>query len=304
MSRADVLVTGWGLATSEEPGPFPFDASRLRRMDRFARCGFIAGSRALSLARFSRPQRPDPRSGSVVGSAFGCRDSVTEHARLLGAARSAEDLAPAVFAQTVHNTVNGELAIAWQLGGLSETVLAGRASGLEALLLSAGLLSERKADLIVAVGAEGLHPEMRRSWVEERSRFGDRGASVEPLECGAALVLKTGDPTRAGEATARFIGGISFFEPEPREAAERLRASEFSGFFEGRNETVSLTTADLDGFAAGLSLPTPKPVDRLGASGPFAIVTWLDSGGTSPSRVLFVARDPDGPTTAAALERC
>ena len=84
------------------------DANRTRRMDRFGRSGALAGERALAAAGIGSAgtdAAPDARFGVVVGTAFGCRDAVTRHAELLASAARVEDLAPSVFAATVHNAV-------------------------------------------------------------------------------------------------------------------------------------------------------------------------------------------------------
>ena len=99
-------------------GDAPDDANRLRRMDRFGRAGYLAGTRAFAAAGLVREAGPDARSGVVVGTRHGCRSAITGHAALLVSAARLEDLLPSVFAATVHNTVNGELAIALGFGGI------------------------------------------------------------------------------------------------------------------------------------------------------------------------------------------
>jgi 3-oxoacyl-(acyl-carrier-protein) synthase len=94
------------------------DEARLRRMDRFGRAGFLAGSAALVDARIARTREPAPRVGLVVGTAFGCRDAVTRHAHLLAETAHTDELSPSLFTQTVHNTVAGERALAWGGGGI------------------------------------------------------------------------------------------------------------------------------------------------------------------------------------------
>ncbi|HEV8268088.1 MAG TPA: beta-ketoacyl synthase N-terminal-like domain-containing protein, partial [Thermoanaerobaculia bacterium] len=75
-----VVVRGVGVARSADESDPLADPARLRRMDRFARIGFLAGSRALAHAGRSREGEVDARAGVVFGTAFGCRDSITEHA--------------------------------------------------------------------------------------------------------------------------------------------------------------------------------------------------------------------------------
>ncbi|HEX2758061.1 MAG TPA: hypothetical protein VHP60_06145, partial [Thermoanaerobaculia bacterium] len=110
-----VLLVSAALAVEGENGARE-DVNRLRRMDRFGRTGFLAGTRAFAASGASRPPDPDARGGVIVGTRYGCRPAITEHAARLAAAARVEDLAPSVFAATVHNSVNGELAMALGLG--------------------------------------------------------------------------------------------------------------------------------------------------------------------------------------------
>jgi hypothetical protein len=308
-----VVVTGsgWvedGAVDVSLPG---LDPGRLRRMDRFGRSGFLAGSLALLDAGFVRPEAPDPRSGVIFGTAFGCRDSVTEHAALLAASSRVEDLAPAVFAETVHNSVNGELAIAWRLGGVSETLVSGRTSGLEAIFVAAGRIDEGAADLVVAGGAEGLNTAMREAWNEERKAFGERGRSVDLVEAGAALVLERENGASKERTLGRFLAGTTFFEPEPQDAIRRLREWAKAAFFEEGKDEILLASADLEGLLdaegtqALICLEGKK--ERLGASGPWAVARALARAGfRSPSSLskksLVVVREPGASLAAVALE--
>ena len=166
LTAAAVLEDGGGVARDGF-----VDANRLRRMDRFGRSGVLAGARALSAAGYAAASlgaAPDPRFGVVVGTAFGCRDAMTQHERLLASASRVEELAPSVFAATVHNPAGGELAILYALGGPAETLVSGRTAGLEALALAASRVAQGDADRILVVAAEGVDDEMRRAFARER----------------------------------------------------------------------------------------------------------------------------------------
>ena len=126
----------------------------------------------------------------------GCRPAITEHAARLAAAARVEDLAPSVFAATVHNSVNGELAMALGLGGVSEAIVSGRTAGLEALILGARRVASSDADRVLVVAAEGVDDAMREAWEEERSALGPRAAGVELVETGAAVLLEPGRSLR------------------------------------------------------------------------------------------------------------
>lgn len=287
-------VAGWGIASLDEPLPPGVDAAPLRRMDRYARCGYLAGGRALAAAGRARGTEPDPRAGVVFGTAFGCRDSITEHAALLARAGSVEEMRPAVFVQTVFNSVNGELAIAWGLGGGAETIVSGRCAGLEALLVAARRVEEGQADLVLAGAAEGLNDAMRNAWSCERRRFGSGG--VELAERGAALVLAA---SSAAPSAPVVSGGRSFFEPEAALAVRRaLEALEALGVSPG---DVLCGSPDLEGAlgAAGLAALRDEPFAAGGLLAAVAAVERVASGRTRRAGVLV--RDPEGPTAVAAF---
>jgi Beta-ketoacyl synthase, N-terminal domain len=315
-----IAITGTGLMDGT-PGSegYSIDPNRLRRMDRFGRLGFLAGSLALQEAdsTIARDPKRDPaRSGIVFGTAFGCRDSVTDHALLVASTTRPEELRPALFAQTVHNAVNGELAIAWGLGGVSEVIVSGRCAGLEALLMAALFLREASADRIVAGGGEGLHEAMGRAWAEERLRYGDAASSIELQESAAAVVLSP--RAFAGDHWPRLEDGIFFFEPDPRDAAERLadwtQALDTAAVRHEHRElcvaSVALepeflpTLRRVLGDAPWILRPraTAKRRELFGASGPVGAVESVRriKEGLAGA-ALVVVRDPEGPTAAVWL---
>jgi 3-oxoacyl-[acyl-carrier-protein] synthase II len=271
--------------------PAGVDTARLRRMDRFGRAGFVAGSLALARSGFVRTQDVRADAGAVFGSAFGCRDSVVQHAALLRAVSRVEDLSPAVFAQTVHNSVTGELAIEWRLGGVSETLLSGPCAGLEAILLAARRIQAGAANLIVAGGAEGLNTVQTAAWEEK---------GVPLREAAAALVLERADSLGAREPLARVLGGTSFFEKDATAAAARLSGWVEEALGEAGPDLVLLASPDREGFAGRLPWASVAPREEsLGASGPLAAAQTLLTG--LRRLVLVVVRNPYGPVAACAF---
>ena len=131
-----------------------------------------------------------------------------------------------MFAATVHNSVNGELAMALGLGGVSEAIVSGRTAGLEALILGARRVAAGDADRVLVVAAEGVDDAMREAWEEERSALGPRAAGVELVETGAAVLLEAEEISSNGEEKSRervrFLDGCLFFEPDARRAAARF----------------------------------------------------------------------------------
>ena len=298
-------------------GDAPDDANRLRRMDRFGRAGYLAGTRAFAAAGLVRQAGPDARSGVVVGTRHGCRSAITGHAALLAAAARVEDLLPSVFAATVHNTVNGELAIALGFGGISETIVSGRAAGLEALILGARRVAAGDADRILVVAAEGVDDAMREAWEEERHALGESAAGVDLVETGAAVLLEAQEISSNGEEgrreRIRFLDGGMFFEPDARRAAARffgwVKDIEARSGDDVPRAPITLCTPDYEDFLEGQSEQAPR-VERFGAAGVFDIardVVRIAKSAPfpfSPSKKirLYVTRDVTGAVAAVALE--
>jgi 3-oxoacyl-[acyl-carrier-protein] synthase II len=278
-------VEGGGDAVRDEL----VDANRLRRMDRFGRSGVLAGARALSaagLAAASPGAAPDPRFGVVVGTAFGCRDAMTQHQRLLASAARVEDLAPSVFAATVHNTVGGELAILYALGGAAETLVSGRTAGLEALALAASRVARGDADRILVVAAEGIDEEMRRAFARENpgATLIESAAAVlvEGIEEDEISLLKRGSPA--------FIDAALSFGASPRDAG-----SEEDLFFEGVGGGEAR-----GGGGAVTERPGAPGVERLGASGLWEIASDVAAGA---ARSVVTTGDPSAHSPSKKIHR-
>lgn len=262
--RRAVLAAGAAVADGADARDAFADANRLRRMDRFGRSGLVAGGRALAAAGLgpaTRGASPDARFGVVVGTAFGCRDAVTRHAALLATAAQVEDLAPSVFAATVHNAAAGELAALFGLGGVAETLVSGRTAGLEALAWAAARVARGDADRILVVGAEGIGEALHAAW--ERENPG------RTLVESAAAVLVEGreeeEDSSSKRGTAVFVGAELTFEP----AARRETSEENGGDV---LERVSGGGAGGEGGAA---------MERLGASGLWEIAADLAAAAAS-----------------------
>jgi hypothetical protein len=311
-----VFIRGAGLAEAGEMGD-PRDSNRLRRMDRFGRMGYLAGTRAFELSGAPRPAAPDARGGVVVGTRHGCRTAILDHAaRLLTASRT-EDLAPSVFAVTVHNTVNGELAMALGLGGVSETIVSDRTAGLEALILGARRVAEGDADRILVVAAEGVDDAMRAAWEEEKTVLGERAAGVELVETGAAVRLEAEEWSHDH---VRFVDGCLFFEPDARGAEARLfewlRGVEEQAGGGAREADISLCVPACEDFFEGKRRKESEKeacLERLGASGLYEIACAVAGRRASAADALsppslskkmraYITRDMTGATAAVVLE--
>jgi hypothetical protein len=265
------------------------DANRLRRMDRFGRSGVLAGARALAaagLAAASPGAALDPRFGVVVGTAFGCRDAMTRHERLLASASRVEDLAPSVFAATVHNTVGGELAILYAFGGPAETLVSGRAAGLEALALAASRVAKGDADRILVVAAEGIDEEMHRAFTRENpgATLVESAAAVlvEGIEEDEISLSKRGRAIFV-EASLTFGGGDRRVTPEEDD------------FLEGVGEDGAR-----EGGEAVIERAGAPGIERLGASGLWEIASDVAA---DAARSEVTAGDPSAHSPSKKIHR-
>jgi len=272
-------------------------------MDRFARAGFFAGSLSLVEAGIDPRRPPDPTLGVVFGTAHGCRDSLIDFTLELGSSESVEQLSPALFAETVHNTVNGELAIAWGLGGPSETIASGRTGGADAILRGAELVRTGRAAAVVAGGAEGIHPKAVEWWEQERPSGGRGSSSAAPRDAGAALVLAdAGEEAGAGDVL--LSSATWFFEPDPSEAARRAASWIGEGLDRWKRPLLLDATADLGGLPSAWECRSVAAEfgELYGAAGAVAAVLAVEEirSGRTGSAVV-VSRDPGGPVTLLAF---
>ncbi|KAA0252342.1 MAG: hypothetical protein EDX89_18895 [Acidobacteria bacterium] len=312
-ARAFVLGRGLVLSghPSGEPGlddlPAPF-RSPVRRMDRYARTAYLAGCRAAIAGGLAPAPVPDPDTGVLLGTALGCRDSITTHAGLVRGAATADDLRPAVFAQTVHNTPCGELAIAWGLGGVSETLLSGRTAGLEAILTAAWKIEAGTARRLLAGGAEGVTDELRALWTE-RDAPGTGLFGSPPVEVAGILLLGDGAAAAEGRPLARVAGGGTFRQTASPEAAARLSELALSALGGGPDLLV-LASPDPEGaLARAVSARRTRDLasevgEMLGAGGAVGVVLAveeIEAGKAGTAAV--VTRDASGATALLLLVR-
>lgn len=308
-----VVVLGRGLVLPGHPSgdaglddlPVPL-RSAVRRMDRYARTAYLAGCRAAIAGGVAPSPSPDPGIGVLLGTAVGCRDSITAHAALVRQAASVDDLRPAVFAQTVHNAPCGELAIAWALGGVSETLVSGRTAGLEAILSAAWKLEAGAARLLLAGGAEGVTDELRTLWSERAAR--GTGPGGLPL-VEAAGILLLGDEAAGGRPLARLCGGGTFRRTSCREAAAHV-AELARAALGGAPDLLVLAAADPEGalpraVAAGRTRDLASEAgETLGAGGAVGAVLAVDEiAAGNAGTAAAVSRDEPGTTAFLLLER-
>jgi hypothetical protein len=162
-------------------------AGALRRADRYGALGFAAARLALLDAGLGPPPAVDPEWGVMIGSALGCWGS---NARHHGAMRGAPGLdpSPAVFVRTVSNAVNGDISIAWRLGGPAATFVSGWTAGAEALIAAGAAISGGRARRMLAGGVEAPEGPFRTMHAAARLRRGGEWLPATLAE-GAAIAL-------------------------------------------------------------------------------------------------------------------
>jgi hypothetical protein len=286
-------------------------------MDRFGSSGFVAALLAIrdvtvtGLETTSR--EGGPGAGIVFGSRHGCRDSLETFARSLASAATPSDLSPAVFAQTVHNSVNGEVGIAWAAGGVSETLISGCTGGSDAINRGGELVASGRALRIVAGGAEGRSPERKASSKlkpealcgdSEREPTGEGPPERKLVEAGAAVVLEPVWPVHSCRPAVELASAASFFEPANDLFLERVWSWLNGLVLAGEPDLVILANRGFE--ALGCRGETRSLVSEFGelegtagAAGAVIAVRELQLRGGGSAVVL--SRDPAGPTSLLAF---
>lgn len=176
---------------------------RFRRMDRYGALGFAAARLALRSAGRGSTCPGDPAWGILFGSSLGSWSSTIEYARGL-ASHPASDAGPAVFARTVSNAINGEVSIAEQLGGESETLVSGWAAGAEAIAEAASWIVTGRARWMIAGGVEA--PDAASGQIQSAEREFDAPWLPSRLaEGAAACVLVEAAEMEPGRRLARVV---------------------------------------------------------------------------------------------------
>jgi Beta-ketoacyl synthase, N-terminal domain len=281
--------------------------SGVRRMDRYAALACTVAERVLVRAERVPDSAGDPRWGVVLGSSLG---SWASNARYLDdlVERLPVELSPVLFARTVSNTINGEIAIARRLGGVSHTLVSGWSAGADAIAEAAALVAEGRADWMLAGGVEAPDPTLDALHAERRREPG-LGWLPSRVETGAAMCL-LGRPDRAAprgsfalhayhrahdpRATWSLAEALAVLAPSPSCTVVVSNTVPPDLLARWRTE-ASRTRIDVAVDHAG----------ELGAAGaPGAIARALDPGETSvPDELLIVSRAVEGATTVLGLRR-
>lgn len=210
-----IVVTGWGITTASGEGPidtptwsdtdglrasravlpvrqlWPGAPERVGRMDRLAANALLAAARAVERAGMTGAVPTD--AAVVLGTSLGCAEVNERYHRGL-VERGAEGASPLLFAQTIPSTPIGEVAIAFGARGHASTVMAGRASGIAALIEARRALSLRRATVAIVLAVDTVGSDRLRM----------RASRGEPpcAEAAVALVVEA-------ELSAREAGRVA-----------------------------------------------------------------------------------------------
>jgi 3-oxoacyl-[acyl-carrier-protein] synthase II len=210
----------------------------MRPLDRTARLVASAAQLALANAGWTAEARSAQEVGLVLGTMYGSVRTIAEFDR-----RAVEAgpfyASPLDFANTVINAAAGQTAIWHGLRGLNSTVATGQTSGLRAIAYAAGLIQSRRADVLLAGGADEVCLESflameRGGLVAAREAphpvpFGTGRTGFLPGEGAALLVLESADlaARRGATVLAEVRGsGVSFDPQQGRDQPLAVLATE------------------------------------------------------------------------------
>ncbi|MER6079127.1 beta-ketoacyl-[acyl-carrier-protein] synthase family protein [Streptomyces sp. NPDC001833] len=220
----DPRLAGLGVTFSCAVTGFDAEAAcgaEARRMDPFTRFA-VAASRAAVLDAGLTDGSWDPdRTGVVLGTALGGRQTWEEQGRRL-ADRGARSVHPLTVPKAIGNIAAGTVALDLGLRGPSFSVSTACASGTTALGLALDLLRAGRCDLVLAGGTEaGVTPLLTTGFDRLKAlsrRSGDPSGASRPFDAdrdgfvlgegAAVLVLERAADARARgrRAYARLLG--------------------------------------------------------------------------------------------------
>lgn len=189
---------------------WPDAPERVGRMDRPAAHGLLVAARALAMAGLG----PSDDTAVIIGTSHGCAEVNERYHRGL-VARGAEGASPLLFAQTIPSTPAGEIAIALGLRGHAATVMAGRASGVAALVEARRALAlGRCARALVVAGdtAGGDRLRLRRARGEGPCAEATVALVVAREGDGAALEHASVTAGDGGDGGVDWLGASGLVE--------------------------------------------------------------------------------------------
>jgi len=201
-------------------------------LDRASAFSLAAGQLALEDAGLSADARARWRSGVVLGSEFGCLNTMQIYTAALQQ-KGARLANPLLFSHMYLNTPASLAAIEFGLGG-HHGAFTGNGAGRQALESAVEAVQLGRADVILAIGVEAISEALYRALAAE----GAPGA--DPLGEGAcALVLETAEFAEARGAEGYPLGEMDADATSIRRQLGRTFAAEV--FFAIGAKMVSIT---------------------------------------------------------------
>jgi 3-oxoacyl-[acyl-carrier-protein] synthase II len=292
-----------------DPARYLGDAN-FRPLDRTGLLAACAARLALEDAGWTGGAEPGGELALVLGTMYGSVRTIAEFDRR-GIEAGPLYVKPFDFANSVINAAAGQTAIWHRLRGPNSTVSTGNTSGVQALALAADLVSEGRAAVALAGGAEELCFESFVAFARagalapdsEPPRPFDAGRRGFALGEGAAfLVLESaaGAAARGARVLARVLGhGSAFDASQGCDAASGARA--VSRAVRLALGDAGVAAADVDAVSAAasghLSADRAEAAGLADALGPRAATVAL----TAPKGAFGECLGASGGLQAAAL---
>ncbi len=156
------------------------DFSKELRSDKASWITALAVRCALTDAALDLTKTPSERVGLVVGCALAGQHGMITFADEVRT-QSARFVSPIHFPQTVGNYVAGALSRGFNIRGANQTLAAGDASGIEAILEGAQLLRSGRVDVVLAGGTEQWSEQLAIGFSQPNQRLGE-GACMFVME--------------------------------------------------------------------------------------------------------------------------
>lgn len=185
---------------------WPAAPERIGRMDRLSAHALLVAHRALARADLAAAPAD---LAVVIGTSLGCAEVNERYHRAL-VERGSDGASPLLFAQTIPSAPAGEVAIAFGARGHATTVMAGRASGVAALVEARRAIALGRADAALVIAGDTLGADR----VRMRHARGE-GPCAEAMV--ALVVEREGGPRRALATLdeARVEGGDAVGDGHP-----------------------------------------------------------------------------------------
>lgn len=188
------------------------DRRYLRRVDQLGALVVAVSRMALDDASANVSRIGRERSGMVFGTFTGPLETVGSLTRTISTA-GPDQVSPRMFPNSVVNAAAGHACLALQAKGPLSTLATGCVAGLQAVGYAADLIADGEADLMMAISADELTPELHLGFDRlgvlgsaGSVAYGNAATGLIPGAGAAALVLE--DYQHAVDRGASIIGEV------------------------------------------------------------------------------------------------